>query len=105
MRFVRSATCTSGEPVSVSWVRYCATMSDLADSNSVTFTRPPNDSIHSLFSYKRRRIPQERPGVRIQESGDREDSNPPPRLLPPGSSRLQNDFRPDQRDSAVPHRV
>src|ERR1700687_5703427 len=52
MRVVRSATWTSGEPVSDSCVRYCLTMSALPDSNSVTFTQPPKRLYSSLFFYK-----------------------------------------------------
>src|SRR5262249_5877215 len=53
MRLVSSATWTSGEPVSVSCVRNCLTMSAFPDSYSVTFTLPPNDSNYSLFLISR----------------------------------------------------
>src|SRR5687768_2903480 len=47
MRFVSSATCTSGDPVSVSWVRYSETIVGFFSRCSVTFTDPP--ALYSHF--------------------------------------------------------
>src|SRR5262249_3626531 len=44
MRFVRRATWTSGEPVSVPWIRYCPMTPGFSDSYCVTLT--------FSFSYK-----------------------------------------------------
>src|SRR5215510_7330013 len=91
MRLVSSATWTSGDPVSLSWVRYFLTMSGFADSNSVTFTQPPNDSKHSLFSYKRRRVAQD--GAECQTGPGRREG------------LLQDDPGLDEGHAPVPDRV